>query len=248
MQPYQLYHLFCNTARDCGYPLPSQATILDLGCGNGNVVQACRDHGIHAFGCDIKFKPGPHAAELERKGWMRKIEPGQYRIPFEDETFDFIMSFMVFEHIRDYPTTLQEICRVLRPQGVNLNIFPSRYTPIEPHVFVPLATVFQQYPWLRLWASLGVRKANQKGMSARETAAENYHYLNHYTNYLNRKQLEDYFCACFCRVEFATQAYLKNSRRGRLIYALSRYLPFLPDLVSTFRTRVVLLRKACDDQ
>jgi hypothetical protein len=43
---------------------------------------------------------------------------------------------------------LREIRRVFKPSGISIHIFPSRYTPLEPHVFVPLATFIRPMNWL----------------------------------------------------------------------------------------------------
>ena len=60
---------------DVGYPLPDDARILDLGCGNGDSVQALRERGHEAFGCDFQFKEGPHRERLERQSPARSITP-----------------------------------------------------------------------------------------------------------------------------------------------------------------------------
>lgn len=54
------------------------------------------------------------------------------------------------EHVLDYPSTVAEMRRVLKPGGCCLHIIPSRHVPIEPHVFVPLATILRSEFWLQL--------------------------------------------------------------------------------------------------
>ena len=101
-----------------------------------------------------------------------------YRLPFEDNRFDYVISSQVLEHVMDYDATFGEIRRVLKPGGISLHTFPSRYVLIEPHTFIPLASVIKSRSWLRLWALLGIRNDYQAGKSAREVAKLNHAYLH----------------------------------------------------------------------
>lgn len=168
---------------------PPQA-ILDLGCGAGTHVAALRARGFDAWGCDI---PDPKSSDFPRdgatKGHLRPIETQPYRLPFEDNRFDWVISSQVLEHVMDYPAAFNEIRRVLKPGGTSLHVFPSRLVLIEPHIFVPLASVIQNRPWLHLWAWLGVRNGYQAGRAAREVARINYEYLHAHTSYLTRAEI-----------------------------------------------------------
>jgi len=47
---------------------------------------------------------------------------------FQNDTFDFVFSFAVFEHIADVESTAKELARVLKPNGVasiSIDLFPS---------------------------------------------------------------------------------------------------------------------------
>lgn len=168
---------------------PPQA-ILDLGCGAGALVESLRSRGFDACGCDLPSPAGPDfAASLATKGYLRPIEIQPYRLPFEDNRFDYVISSQVLEHVMDYESTFREIHRVLKPGGISLHTFPSRYVLIEPHTFVPLASVIKSRPWLRLWALLGIRNHYQTGKSSQEAARLNYDYLHARTNYLTQAQL-----------------------------------------------------------
>jgi len=124
--------------RDLGYKLDHKSVILDLGCGNGNLVNEYRKNGYQAYGCDFEFNNDPNVTYLQESGIIRKINSTIYRLPFDDNSIDFLTSEQVFEHVMDYSTTLSEIKRVLKPNGFSLHFFPSRYKIIESHVYVPL--------------------------------------------------------------------------------------------------------------
>ena len=59
-------------------------------------------------------------------------------LPFEDESFDVVISNHVIEHTNDQSLHLQEIARVLRPGGVCYLAAPNRYALLEPHFRLPL--------------------------------------------------------------------------------------------------------------
>jgi SAM-dependent methyltransferase len=229
--------------RELGFQLKSGATVLDLGCGNGCTVKEYRALGYEAFGCDFAFKEGPDVEDLHSEGLLRPIEKEPYRLPFTDTTFDIVISDQVFEHVKDYDQTLSEIHRVLKPGGISLHFFPSRYTPIEPHVSVPLATIIQSRWWLALWAMFGVRSPRQKGMSVREVTEANHGYLIRHTNYLSRAAIERFVSRHFRDYGFCESLFLKSSRRGRSIYKFARFLPGLARIYGLLRARVLFFRK-----
>ena len=225
------------------FKLKPGATVLDLGSGNGSIVKEYRGLGYEAFGCDFAFKEGPDVESLHSKGLIRLIEREPYRLPFADDSFDVVISDQVFEHVKNYDETLSEIRRVLKPEGISLHFFPSRYTPIEPHVYVPLATIIQKRWWLAIWAILGVRAPLQKGMSMREVTDANHVYLTGHTNYLSRSAIERFVSRYFRDYGFCESLFLKSSKRGRIIYKFSRFLPVLPWVYGIFRARVLFFRK-----
>jgi SAM-dependent methyltransferase len=50
------------------------------------------------------------------------------QLAFPDDSFDFIFSTLVFEHIEDVPAAVAEVNRVLKPEGaawINIHLFPS---------------------------------------------------------------------------------------------------------------------------
>lgn len=165
-------------------------------------------------------------------------------MPFEDNAFDYIFSSQVFEHVMDYDITLKEIRRLLKPGGLSLNIFPGRYLFIEPHVFVPMASIIRNKVWLLFWACLGIRNSFQKGKNAMEVATLNYNYLNKCTNYLTKKQIWNYAKRYF-DVSFREDLLfeLTTSRKAKLAKLILKLFPSLRDIFSALHTRVLVLRK-----
>lgn len=230
---------------DLNRPITEGTKVLDLGCGSGRLVHQGRSKNIEFFGCDFHLHDDDETAdsELVNQGVLRKIDESHYRIPFEDCSFDFVISDQVLEHVMDYPTTLREIQRVLKPGGAFLHIFPARYKILEPHVFVPFGTVLRSRWWLKSWALIGIRNRFQRDMSAAEACAANLEFLTLHTNYLPKRTLQRLFSEHYTDVQFVEHLFLKHGNRGRKVYELSTWLPFLPKLYSAVGSRVAFGRR-----
>ena len=230
--------------REVGSRPHSKLSVLDVGCGNGATVKAWLNLGADAHGCDFSFKPGPDVDDLTNQKRITAISTAPYRLPYPDESFDVVLTNQVMEHVRDYRATLAEMRRVLKPDGYCLHTFPARYVPIEPHIFVPFATVLQARWWLALWALLGVRKSTQQGAEWRKVADDNLRYLQRSTNYLTGRELRRNFTSHFGNVRYVERSFLKNSPnpRGRLLYRAASALPPLFLLYRVFWSRVILAR------
>lgn len=238
--------VFIKILRDLGIPIDEQTTIMDLGCGAGRMVQAGRAKGLQFYGCGFELRDDFDTAvpDLVQQGILRQIRPQPYELPFDDSHFDVVVSDQVLEHVMDYPTTLREIHRVLKPGGAFLHIFPARYKLVEPHIRVPLASVLRAQWWLKSWASIGIRNRFQQQLSVAETSAANTVFLTEHTNYLPKRTLRRLFSEYYTDVQFVERVFLKHSKRGRKVYELSAWLPFLPLLYSAAGSRVAFGKRS----
>ena len=226
-----------NILKELGHALEPGARVLDFGCGAGNMVEEYCAAGYEAFGCDLNV-----GSESER---LRGIDAETGRLPFADNTFDFVFSDQVLEHVQDHGAAFAEMARVMKASGFGLHIFPARLKPTEAHVLVPLGGVIQNRWWLTLWAALGIRNSFQQGKSVREVVALNYEYLRRRTNYLTRAQLVKAGASHFETLVFAEEQMIRHSYgNARRIYPLVRLFPFVAGLYSSFYSRVIFLRKA----
>ena len=229
----------------CGLNNPKKVRILDFGCGRGSLVNILNAKGYKAFGCDIKaFWLETNTEDSES---LRQIK-FPYRLPFSDDFFDVVVSISVLEHAKNPEEIFLEIKRVLKPNGVAMHLFGSKwYLPSEPHIYVPLVNFFwPQCPmwWFKAWAILGIRNEYQKNLSWRQTALLNYQYslegLVYYSNKYYRKLSMDIFGNFQNPMVF----YVKNSGGG--VSKLSRQFPFLRFwgwISSIFRMNFILMRK-----
>ena len=175
--------------------------ILDFGCGEGHLVQAFNSLGYDAYGADVIDCP---ALDEEH---FRKISFAPYRLPFEDNTFDYVYSTSVFEHVLNTEEALKEIYRVLKPGGVTVHSLPSRYRIIEPHIKVPFGGLIQSSGWLKLWAALGIRNEFQSGLPWREVYQRNTGFCKEGIHYLKYKELKEIIISVFGNVKIMNKEY-----------------------------------------
>jgi SAM-dependent methyltransferase len=231
---------FARLASAIGNPIRSEsATILDFGCGNGAAVVEERANGLNVLGCDMSSSLDTAPKDLIERGVLRAIDVSNYRIPFENDEFDMVVSNQVLEHVQNYEEAFREIRRVLKPGGISIHIFPSRYTPVEPHIYVPLATFIRSMNWLKLWAYIGIRNEYQKDLPSRRVAELNEQYLRRCTKYLTKSELRHQITKSFSTILFVEKEYLAAGKRYGPTIAK---LPFVPLLFGEFVERVIALR------
>lgn len=97
--------------------------LLELGCGEGRGVELLAPLADSYIGID-KIKPV--IERLEGKYPDYKFMSGVFPpFPFEDNSFDSIVTFQVIEHVGDDSGFIQEIHRVLKPGGRALITTPN---------------------------------------------------------------------------------------------------------------------------
>lgn len=212
----------------------SNFKILDVGCGDGTLVNELISAGYDAFGVDIGFKNGKYTKNLLEKGRLKKIlgnsdresmDSDNYKIPFEKEFFDLVISDQTIEHVEDLKTFVSESHRVLKKGCDFIAYFPSKHKFREPHVGIPFAGIFQSYNYIRFWCLLGIVFNKYKFTDGEK---EVYNYLKHKTHYRTENEIRKIFKLHFDDIFFEPKNILKNIKPSTILSKLILLTPFGP--------------------
>jgi SAM-dependent methyltransferase len=138
-----------------------------------------------------------------------------------------------------------EINRVLKPNGWFLNVFPSKWRPIEAHTDIPFGGVLSSPRYLKLCAALGIRgNLYQENFTVDQLVEANRYFLIHGVNYLSGRQIAEVLDQTFGEFEYVEDAFVDHSPgRSRHLAVPLKLLPMLRRLFRFAHTRVVLARK-----
>ena len=113
-------------------------TLLDLGSFTGGRLSAWYENYElkKVYGIDINpiFKIAADEFASEKKiNAEFKTGVGE-KLPYDNNSFDFIVSTDTFEHVQNLENTMNECFRVLKPDGMLLAVFPQFLQPFESHL------------------------------------------------------------------------------------------------------------------
>jgi SAM-dependent methyltransferase len=209
-------------------------TALDFGCGNGRIITRSIETGTGEFhGADTYYGDGEifardgEAVPPATRERIKLLMPGE-SLPFDDDTFDFVCSNQVFEHVADLWATVAELARVTRPGGVHVHLFPTLELLKEAHVGVPLIhrlSTGKRESWARLFYSRAYYA--KETVSFEEWWKEMGPFLAEKTFYRPRSEYDKAFSRHFrvTHVERQKLAYHLGRSRLRPIRALTRLVP-----------------------
>lgn len=108
--------------------------VLDLGCGEGrHAIHFSITDQVDIFGVDLSARDLTTAAERaqpfsesgQQAGRLQLCVGNALHLPFSSAFFDVVICSEVLEHIEDYQGVLEEIFRVLKPNGIFAATVPA---------------------------------------------------------------------------------------------------------------------------
>ena len=221
--------------------------VLDFGCGQGSSIIELRAVGIDAYGVDIvqskidaaKNKLSSQDNNIKTSDVFRTINQN---IPFEDNTFDYIFSNQVLEHVENLDKSANEIARVLKTDGFYYSASPAKFKIIEPHIFVPFAHWLPagkfRSNYLSICFYLGIGKNN--GLDGKQQDL----YLKKHTYYRSTPQLTKTLNNYFKTVKFVGwhQLHCAINEKVKISIPAHSVLDIVAEtLISTFHEHRILM-------
>lgn len=106
-------------------PSPGQ-TLLDVSCGEGQLVRFAREKNVEAFGVDFSepaLRKAHQTAGIPAFGVM-----DAQTLAFDSNSFDYITNIGSIEHYENPALGIREMSRVLKPHGVACVLLPNTYS------------------------------------------------------------------------------------------------------------------------
>lgn len=108
-------------------PLVAGKSVLDAACGEGYGSALMSRHAASVSGVDISPVAIAHGREVyaDRPN-LKLVEASCTHLPFHAASFDRVVSFETIEHIHEQAEFLDEVRRVLKPDGVLILSCPNK--------------------------------------------------------------------------------------------------------------------------
>jgi SAM-dependent methyltransferase len=119
------------------FPERKNIRVLDYGCGNGDLVRFLLHHGYDAFGVDVDTFFDDFYSYTDKELLAQKrisVIDVDGKGPMSGQTFDFVLSHMVVEHVVDKRRYFAAVSRYMNNSGVVLFLYPLRESIREGHI------------------------------------------------------------------------------------------------------------------
>jgi SAM-dependent methyltransferase len=114
----------------------SARRVLDLGSSTGFISEELALGGAEVVGVDIDWPGLTAATSRSSRGVALACAAGE-RLPFRDECVDVVVFNHIYEHALDPVALMDEMLRVVRPEGVLFLGLGNRLGVVEPHYRLP---------------------------------------------------------------------------------------------------------------
>jgi len=103
------------------FPNKSRVKILDIGCGRGDFLNKLPSNRFQKFGVEIN----PQSAQIASSLGLNIITGDIDQINFHSKNFDCVTMWHVFEHLPNPSKTIQQISKILKPNGLLIFTVPN---------------------------------------------------------------------------------------------------------------------------
>ena len=112
--------------------LPKGGTVLDFGCGSGNIALHLAREGWQVTGCDVTAEMIDAARAADAEGLVQwvLVEPTGV-LPFGPGQFDAVVASSVLEYVDRPGETVAALTARLRPGGIFLASVPDPRHPVR---------------------------------------------------------------------------------------------------------------------
>lgn len=100
--------------------------VLDIACGEGYGSNLMSDVATEVVGVDLSSKIIVHAQEKYKRSNLKFLTGNASNIPFENETFDVVVSYETLEHLNEHDEMISEFYRVLKNDGILIISTPEK--------------------------------------------------------------------------------------------------------------------------
>lgn len=108
---------------------------LDIGSANGAfTIELAKSGAKKMYGIDIAdefIKKSTARLKKEKLKNVTFLQADANKLPFQDNSFDFIICTEVLEHVPGFRKAIAEIKRVLKPGGIFVITTPNSFNPAE---------------------------------------------------------------------------------------------------------------------
>lgn len=104
-----------------------EKVVLDIASGEGYGSNLMSDYASFVYGVDIDNNVIEKAKFKYRKNNIKFFVGSTSNIPLEDNSIDVVVSYETLEHTDEHERMLQEIKRVLRPNGISIISTPDKH-------------------------------------------------------------------------------------------------------------------------
>lgn len=109
--------------------------ILEIGVGGEGGILLELMHSNEVHGVDVSDSAIDNCRRFGINVTKANLDADM--VPFQDDSFDIVFAFEVFEHFTSPQHAIEEIRRVLRSGGIFICSFPSTFTYHWPRLFYP---------------------------------------------------------------------------------------------------------------